>query len=153
MKPRMVAYRYARVFPHPARACYQWLTDYSDKDPELAGAVLREREVQERTPERVVMRVHNEMLGRAMKGRAEVLLHPESLSYEARPLDGDGKGLHYTYRLTELGPRSTRFEVVYNHRARSWKTWLRLQAARPLAMRRIARMWDGFARAMAKDLG
>lgn len=153
MRPRMVAYRYSREFPHPAHDCYRWLTDYSDKDPELAaGAILREREVVERTPERIVLRVDNEILGRAMKGRAEVLLQPGRLFYEAKPLDGDGRSLHYTYQLTELGASRTRLDVVYRHRARSWRSWLRLHLARPLALRRIRAMWDAFARAMAADL-
>lgn len=150
----MVWYRYAREFPHSAEECYQWLTDYQDHDPDLAqGHILREREVVERTPERVVMRVRNDFMGRAMKGRAEIRLFPEALRYEARPLDGDGGGLLYTYQLTPLGPSRARLDVAYGHRARRVKRWVQLQLARPAAMRKIGKMWDGFAAAMQRDLG
>ncbi|MEA3201750.1 MAG: hypothetical protein QOE90_3178 [Thermoplasmata archaeon] len=154
VRPRMVWYRYRREFPHGAQECYRWLTDYQDHDPDLANRnILQERQVESRSPERVVMRVRNDVLGRSMAGRAEVRLFPEELRYEARPLEGDGGGLLYTYRLTPLGPGRARLEVAYGHRARKLKRWLQLQLARLAALRRIARMWDGFADAMAKDLG
>lgn len=148
----MVWYAYSREFPHPAEDCYRWLTDYQDHDPELAGDILRERKVLERGEARVVMEVSNEIMGRAMRGRAEVRLFPAELRYEARPLHGDGGGLLYTYKVTPVGPTRARLDVRYGHRAKQWSRWLQLQLARPAATRRIARMWDGFARAMASDL-
>lgn len=153
MKPRMVWYRYSREFPYDAKACYQWLTDYGEDDPALAGwTILQERRVVERTSERVVMEVHNDVLGFSMKGRAEVRFFPDELRYEARPLHGDGKGLLYTYELTPVAPDRTRLDVRYGHRAKTLRRFVQLHVARPAASRRIARMWEHFADAMARDL-
>lgn len=152
MRARMVFVRVVREFPHPAEDCYRWLTDYSDEDPRLAGAVLKERRVLERHDDRVVLEVHNEVLGRPMRGRGEVRLFPGELRYEARSLEGDGGAILYTYQLTPLGPARTRLEVRYGTRVRRVSRWLQIVLARPIIRRRLHRMWDGFARAMDADL-
>lgn len=148
----MVDIPYSRVFPHPIDACYAWLTDYQDDDPAIAGDIIKERSVQERGPERVVMRVKNVLAGRSLSGMAEVLLHPKEYRYEARSLEGDRGAIHYTYQLTALGASRTRLEVHYRTRARKFSSRLKIILARPFVQRQVARMWDGFAAAMDRDL-
>lgn len=152
MRPVMVDIPYAREFPHPIGDCFAWLTDYSEADPSLTSAVLKGRRVVERNADRVILEVDNVIAGRPARGRAEVRLFPAEHRYEARSLHGDGGAILYTYELTALGPNRTRLEVHYLTRVRRVWGWLKLTVAKPLAKRDIARMWDGFAASMAKDL-
>ncbi len=148
----MVDIPYEREFPHAIDSCYEWLTDYTDKDPSLTPEILRNRRVIERHPDRVIMDVENVFLGRALKGRAEVKLYPKEHRYEARSLHGDGKAILYTYQLTPLAPNRTRLEIHYKTRVRKLGRRLQLRILRPLIRTRIHRMWEGFATAMANDL-
>lgn len=151
VRPVVIDIPYTREFPHPIEQCYAWLTDYTDRDPSLTHAVLKERRVLERTPERVLLEVRNEVMGADLAGQAEVLLHPEEFWYEAKGL-GRGKGVHYVYRLAPLGPSRTRLDVHYTHRTKRFGTAARMMLARPLIRRQLGKMWDGLAASMAKDL-
>lgn len=142
-----------REFPHPIDAVYAWLTDYSEEDPAHARSViLKERRVLERDERRVLLEVKNVALGQPMVGKAEVSLYPEAHRWEARGL-GRGRGVHYTYQLTALGPSRTRIDVQYSHFVKRWRRRLVMRLSKPLIRRELARMWAGFADAMARDLG
>ncbi len=152
MAPKMVVIPYTREFPHPARACFDWLTDYSDQDPSLTSEIVKGRSVVSREGDRIVLDVDTDLFGRRVKGRAEVRVYPDELRYEARSLHGDGKGVLYEYQLTELAPGRTRFEVRYGTRVRRLRPRIMMMLAQPFIKRRIHTMWEGFAAAMAADL-
>lgn len=152
MRPVVVDIPYTREFPFPIDACYAWLTDYQEDDPQRAGAIIHGRKVLERTPERVLLEVDNTTMGARMSGQAEVRLFPKEYRWEAHGT-GRGRGVLYKYQLTPLGPDRTRLEVHYTHRVKRWRTRLVMTLGRPLIRRELDTMWDGFAASMAKDLG
>lgn len=142
---------YTRVLPYPVDVAYAWLTDYRDDDHTRTDRVLARRTVAERAPDRVLMDVELDIVGRT-KARAEVRLFPPD-RWEARPIGRHGPSKTvYTYQL-EPAPGGSRLTVVYHTRVRNpvRRTVARLML--PVLRARIARMWDGFAAAMAKDLG
>jgi len=151
-KETFVDVAYRRTFPHDVARVYAWLTDYRDDDHERAGAIVQRRTVLRREGDVVLLEGHNVTLGRHARGQAEVRLFPEERRWEARILSGNGRGSVYTYRLTPTPSGHARLEVHYKTCVRRLKGLLLLNLARPAIKREVARMWDGFAEAMEKDL-
>jgi hypothetical protein len=138
---------YTRRFPFPLPQAYAWLTDYRDDDPQRTGHIIKKRPVVERTKDRVVLEGELELLGRRMRGRAEVHLSPPD-RWEARFQNGTV----YRYRLEPDGAGCV-LRVEYRIRTRRWRRFLGLLLARGRVLREIDAMWDGFARSMAAELG
>lgn len=147
-----VTIRYTRRFPYAPRQAYEWLTDYRDDDHLLAGAIVKRRDVVKKEGNVVHLDGELEALGYHGKGRAEVHLFPDSLRWEARFLEGSGRGSLYTYALTPTKD-GCKLVVDYHMRAKRWKARLKLNLARPLIKRELDRMWDGFAKAMEREMG
>jgi hypothetical protein len=147
--PKYVDVPYTRTFPVPIDVAYAWLTDYRDDDHAIAGAIIQERRVVAREGNTITLEGHNELLGSTMRGRAIVRLFPDEHRWESDVANGAGK---YTYQLTAEGPSSTRIEIHYRTRARRWTTRIKLTLARPLIHRQVAKMWDGFAEGMERDM-
>ncbi|HWG89996.1 MAG TPA: SRPBCC family protein [Candidatus Thermoplasmatota archaeon] len=143
---------YTRRIPYPLDVAYAWLTDYQDDDPARAGAVIEERTVASREPGRVVLNACLNLLGTKGRGKAEVLLHPPD-HWEARILEGSGRGSHYRYRLDPLPEGGCRLTVVYGVAARRPISRLKVRLLSPLVRRELGRMWDGFAASMERELG
>lgn len=78
------------------------------------------------------------------------MLHPPD-RWEARFVEGAGKGSVYEYRLLPRG-QGCRLEVAYNIRARRLGSRLRVLLARRMIRRELDAMEDGFARAMEEEL-
>jgi len=152
MRPRMVDIAYSHVFAHDAKACYEWLTDYSEDDPSYTPTIVTGRQVLERSPDRVVLHAKNDIMGRRAEGRAEIRLFPDELRYEARSLEGDGGAIHYRYHLTPLADGRTRLDVTYGTRVRKPSRWLAINLGRPAVKRQLRQMWLGFESQMDKDL-
>lgn len=142
---------YSRELPHPIDAAYAWLTDYEDADAQRAGAVVHERRVVKRDDDVVVLEGHNVVLGRHARGKAEVRLFPSERRWQATIVEGNGRGSVYEYQLTPTD-RGCRLDVRYRVRARRWRARVLVRLTRPFVRREIARMWDGFAAAMAREL-
>lgn len=151
MKERLVDVAYRRTFPHDVQRVYEWLTDFRDDDPAIAGAIVKGRRVLGREGNVVHLEGHNVNLGRDAKGRAEVHLFPEEHRWEARIVDGARAGSVYTYKLTPTREGHARLEVHYKTCVRRLKGLLLVNLARPAIKREVARMWDGFAEAMERD--
>lgn len=149
MPDRTVVIPYSRVFPYPRDACFAWLTDYQDDDPQRTDAIVKKRPVIERTKDRVVMDGELEILGTRMKGIAEVLLFPPD-RYEARITKREKRLSTYRYRLTPVAG-GTRLDVEYEIVTRRFTTWFKIQLGRPFIRRELETMWRGFARSMEKD--
>ncbi|HLE97798.1 MAG TPA: hypothetical protein VI997_10545 [Candidatus Thermoplasmatota archaeon] len=146
--PRPVELTYSRVFPYSVDVAYAWLTDYQDDDPSRTDRVVTRRSVVERHADRVILDADVTTIAR-WKGRVEVRLFPPD-RWEARPVGS--RSTVFTYRL-EPHPAGARLTVIYTMGVR--KPWKRAVAlvTRPFIARRIARMWDGFAFAMERELG
>ena len=148
-----VTFTYRRTFPYPVDVAYQWLTDYQDDDGERTTAIVKRRPVIAREGNKVVLEGHLEIMGRQMQGTATVHLFPPD-RWEAHLHFKNGRGTVYRYRLDPLpGGRQCRLTAEYEIPARRWTSRLKLHLARPLVMREIDTMWDGFAKSMEKELG
>lgn len=146
-----VPIRYSREFPHPLEQAYAWLTDYRDDDPQRTDAVQVERRVLRVDGDTIRMTGKLHILGSTGEGEVEVKLIPP-YRWRATLVKGAGRGSVYEYRLTPTGKDRTRLDVVYNVRAKRFSRRVQLWFARPFVRRELARMWDGYARSMAKDL-
>jgi hypothetical protein len=148
-----VTIRYERDLDHPLEDAYRWLTDYRNDDADRAGAVIRDREVVERTEDRIVLEGELETLGRRMDGRAEVELDPPD-AWTARLYDEKGRrsGV-YRYRLEPTEGPGCRLVVDYELVAPKLRHKAMLWIGRPLIRRELATMWDGFVEAMREELG
>ena len=144
---------YVREFPYPVERAFAWLTDYADDDHERAGAIVRKREVLKREGNVVKLRGENEMRGMLLKGQADIHLFPAEHRWEARFIEGAGRGSLYTYQLTPTAKGGSRLEVHYGIRARRFASKLKVWLAKPIIKREIHQMWDGFDAAMKRELG
>jgi hypothetical protein len=152
VQPTFVPIRYSRVFPHGLAETFDWLTDYREDDPSLTTAVVVDkRPVVKREGDTVTLHGTLEILGNRGSGIVEVKLQPPD-RYTATIVQGAGKGSVYEYALTPVSPTATRLDVTYNVRVKRLRKRILVAIARPLVRRDIARMWEGYAAAMAKDL-
>lgn len=153
VKPTFVDIGYTRTFPCTVEQAYAWLTDYDDHDATRAGAIVQDRKVVKRDGNVVWLQGHNVTLGQHAKGLAEVHLFPAEHRWEARIVEGSGRGSVYTYKLHRTRDDRARLEVHYKTRVKRVGRFVVLNLARPAIKREIARMWDGFDAALRQDLG
>lgn len=143
--------RYVREFPHPVETAFAWLTDYRDDDHTLTDRILNRRTVTARTPEKVSMDMDMHLLSR-VRTPAEVRLFPPD-RYEARPIGRRGPSQTvFRYKLDPT-PRGCRLTLDFHVHVRNPVRRAVTRMVLPVLKRRVARMWDGFAAAMEKDLG
>lgn len=145
-----IVVRYHREFPVPVAKAFAWLTDFQDDDPQRTDRIVVSRPVKERHPDRVVLDGTVEMLGKRSRGTAEVRLFPPD-RWEARIVDGAGRGSVYDYHLTPTR-KGCRLDVAYRLRVRRPSRRIVVRLLKPWLWRQLDRMWDGFAASMAKDL-
>lgn len=139
-----------RDIPVAVDAAFAWLTDFREEDAQLAGAVVKKREILERGKDRVVYRGETETLGRASWAVTEVTLRPPA-RWEARVTDGPRTGSVTEYALVPRGAGS-QLRVRYQFAFLEPKTRFLFRLAKPLVRRELGRMWDGYVAAMARDL-
>lgn len=144
---------YVREFSYPVAQAFAWLTDYREDDPARAGAIVRKRQVVKREGNVVTLAGENQMRGLLLKGQAEIHLFPDEQRWEARFVQGAGRGSLYTYRLTPTKTGGSRLEIHYGIRARRFSSRLKVWIAKPFIKAEIHRMWDGFEAAMKQELG
>lgn len=141
-----------RVFRHPVPQAYEWLTDYRDDDHKLAGAVIERRDVVKKDGETVVLDATLVTLGQRGRGKAEVALFPTERRWQATIVEGPSRGSVYSYQLAPH-PQGARLDVLYRVRVKRTSRRILLTLLKPLLKRELHKMWDGFERAMDKDLG
>lgn len=140
-----------RRLPHERGAAFAWLTDIQDSDVERAeGAVLAERRVIERGPDRVVYEGETAVLGRRARSTTEVKLHPPG-RWEAHVIAGPRKGSWTDYEIVPADDGCA-LTVTYHFVFDDPRRMILLRLAKPIVKREIRKMWDGFARSMAAEL-
>jgi hypothetical protein len=152
VEPTFVVIPYSRTFPYPVDQAFAWLTDYQDDDPSRTDAIVERRTVAAREKDVVTLDATVTMFGVTGSGVAEVRLFPPD-RWVATVVKGSGRGSVYEYRLTPAPGGGSRLDVAYRIAVRRWRSRLRVLFARPFARRELHRMWEGFARSMAEELG
>lgn len=140
-----------RIFRHPVGQAYEWLTDYRDDDPTLTDAVVARRDVVKRDADTVVLDATIVTLGRKGRGKVEVALFPTERRWQATVVEGGSRGSVYDYKLTPH-PKGARLEVRYRVRIKRRSRRILVTLLRPFIRRELNKMWDGFERAMDRDL-
>lgn len=146
---RPVVIRLTRKLPLPIERAFAWLTDFQDDDPARAGALLTARKILSRSPERVVFEGEHDTLGRRMRYTQEVLLAPPD-AWRSHVIDGPRQGSRNEYRL-EAAPGGSVLRVEYRLLHDAPRTLLLMRVAKPLLKRKLAKMWEGYEKAMRED--
>lgn len=146
----MITIRLRRELPYDMNSAYAWLTDFRDDDSDRTDAVTVSRSVLERSDKRVVLQGESEAFGRRVPFVSEIDLAPPD-AWTARVIKGPRLGSVTTYKLTP-NARGTTLDVEY--RLTHEKAWARaVMTLGKLKLRRdLERMWEGYERAMSKDL-
>jgi hypothetical protein len=102
-------YRFRQAFRVPARAAYDWCTDFGPED----GSLFRhrtERSVRRLTADALVLTDTTHDAGRPLRIRRLVRLDPELLSWTNTHLDGPYRHSQHWYRIRPDGPSRSHLE-------------------------------------------
>lgn len=147
-----VSVRYERPLDAPLDDAFAWLTDYRDDDADRTGAIIEDRRVIEKSPDRILLEGELKTLGRRIDGRAEITLNPpDAWTAELYDTKDRPSGV-YEYRLN---PREEgcHLSVDYAFVAPKLKHKLMLTLSKPLIKRELDKMWEGFHQAMNEEIG
>ena len=145
-----VHYKFSQHFDFPARAAYEWSTDYDAGDIELSG----------QRGKRSIRRLNEDALiltdtyftgsGKIVKRRL-VKLYPENLSWTNTRISAEGRYSQFLYQIVlERGGSRLLFtgNQIFAGRANASR---RAALAKKLA-REDSALWRNLTKAMAKDL-
>lgn len=148
-----IPFRFCQRFPFPARAVYDWATDYRPGDIELFGQSGR-RKVQwldERTL--LLTDTFLDAAGGRIVKRKLVHLYPERLAWTNTHTKGPSLHSQFLYELFAEGESASRLEFT-------GRQVVRMDEADPRQVRELSRqlrredgaIWKRLARALAADL-
>lgn len=136
-------YRISKTINAPIRFVYDWCTDYREDDYKIVGSKSR-RTFLEKTKQRVIYAIRYPSDGKTMHAVNIVTLHPS----RGWHLDsfGEEDDEFGDYRLTKLGLRKTRLDMVFREK---WK----IADVPPKAeyLKHIGGIWDKYVAALEKD--
>lgn len=148
-------YQFRQPLQAPAKAAYDWCTDFGPSDGKFFVPAHR-RSVRWLTEDSLVLTDTTYPSRRALRIRRLVRLNPSQLAWTNTHLDGPYQHSQYWYRIVADGPRRSHLEFI----------GLRLETSRrPLSASAVARkteeerlddatMWQRrIAPALARDLG
>jgi hypothetical protein len=122
---------------------YDWCTDYREDDSKITGSKSK-RMILEKTKSRVIYTIRGKSRSEVWNATNIVTLHPPR-SWHLDSI-GDEDNEVGDYRLTRLGLRKTRLDMVFKE---IWKTTnVPTKAAYEKHIREI---WDKYAAALEKD--
>ncbi|MHB8584764.1 MAG: hypothetical protein ACYDDF_02860 [Thermoplasmatota archaeon] len=130
---------------------FAWLTDLQDDDPGRTDAVAERRHIRERSPTRIVLDGDTRAFGRLIPFVSVVDLAPPD-SWVSKVTGGPRAGSVTAYQLSPR-PDGCQLDVRYN--LTHEKAWARfvMRAFQFRLRADLEKMWDGFERAMATELG
>ena len=136
-------YRISKIINAPLRFVYDWCTDFREDDYKMTGSKSR-RTFLERSRRLVVYAVRYPSGGGTKLGVNIVTLRPP----RGWHLDsyGEEDNEFGDYRLTKLGPRRTRLDMVFTEHWKIAKVPLKAEY-----LKDIGRIWDKYAAALEKD--
>lgn len=150
MPEKRVVLHYERTFAYPIDVAYAWLTDYQDDDPKRAGGqIIRKRDVVRRTPTEVEVEGELDVLGQHTHGRAIITLFPKEHRWVATIGRG---GWIFEYHLEPEGPDASRLIIDYKMGSRRWTRRAMIRILKPVILRRLDKMWDGFEASMKQEI-
>jgi hypothetical protein len=142
-KPTVRTYHVSKVLSAPLSFAFKWCTDYRETDPRITGS-KNKRSVLEKTKERVIYTVRYKSGGKTVNAVNIVTLNPPKAWYlDSRGDEDDEVG---KYRLTSLGPRKTKLDMMF---VEYWK--IRNYPEKSEYLRDIHRIWDKYAAALERD--
>ena len=147
-----IPFRFRQRFPCPARAVYDWSTDYQPGDIELFGRTGRRRI--ERLDERTLLLTDTflDAAGARVVKQKLVHLYPERLAWTSTHTKGPSLHSQFLYELFTEGEDACRLEFT-------GRQMVRLDAVDARKVRELSRelqredgaIWKRLARAMAAD--
>jgi len=136
-------YRASRIINAPLKFVYNWCTDYREDDNKIAGSRTR-RIILQKTKGRVVFTTTQRRRGKTVSTVRIVTLHPPN----AWHLDKVGEEADEIgdYRLTRLGARKTRLDMVFRAKYKIANAPTSEEDAK-----QTNRVWDRFTAALERD--
>ena len=142
-KPTVKTYHVSKVLNAPLSFAFKWCTDYRETDPRITGS-KNKRSVLEKNKERVIYTVRYKSGGKTINAVNIVTLKPpKAWDLDSRGDEDDEVG---EYRLTSLGPRKTRLDMMF---IEYWK--IPNYPEKSEYLRDIHRIWDKYAAALERD--
>lgn len=136
-------YRVSKIINAPLKFVYDWCTDYRADDRKITGSKSK-RTILEKTKQRAIYTTRYMNKGEEWNAANVVTLHPpKSWHLDSIGDEDDEVG---DYRLTSLGPRKTRLDMVFKE---VWKT-LDVPSKKDYT-RHISDIWDKYRAALEKD--
>jgi hypothetical protein len=141
--PETHTYQVSKVINAPLKFVYDWCTDFREDDNQITGS-RTQRKILQMTKRRVIYISTYEREGRMMSGVNIVTLRPPT----AWNLDYVGEGEDETgrYKLTRLGPRKTRLNMIFTEKYKVSDAPTKEEDKRV-----TDQTWDKYVAALEKD--
>jgi len=135
----------SKVINAPLSFVYKWCTDYREDDPKITGS-KNQRKILQKTRQRVIYLSIYKRRGKFKYAVNIVTLYPE----KAWHLDFLGEEDEETgdYRLTRLGARRTRLDMVFKERYK-----IRGAPTKAQDTKGTNEIWDKYVAALQRDYG
>jgi hypothetical protein len=122
-------YGFQQRFNVPARAAYEWCTDFGPADGSLFSQKTK-RTVQRLTGDTLILADAKSTKGSRQVIHRLVRLDPPSMAWTNTHLDGPHRHSQFWYRIVADGPRTSHLEFEGLHLARARGTLSRNEIAR-----------------------
>jgi hypothetical protein len=150
--PATIRYRFTQKFHFPAKAAFDWCTDFTSQDHKLMGNLHAERKVVQVSEGIMVLEEVFHMADGKIFKQKLITLYPDRLFWVATHLIGPNRHSQFTYQINPCNSGSQlEFTALHIEHDKNF-TETEAKALAERLCREDAEAWRLLAAAMAKDL-
>jgi hypothetical protein len=149
-----VHFGFIQRFPFPARAAYDWCTDYAEGDLELEG-LEGSRRIERTDEDTVILTDTLRASGKEVTKVKMVRLYPELLTWTNTRISEPGRYSQFLYHIVPEGDKASRldYEGAQIEEAKKMPSPAEIRKMVDSLTKEDSAAWVNLAEAMKRDLG